>query len=712
MDSAATQFYGQLLDSLHFYLLHLFECGFRTERANLNHINDRKQAAAEAFSRVLVADNNKFNLHCVEAPCVEEETFTSAMISQSFPDTRSRDLVHRFRVFLEQEEYDTDSIIYDITLLSNIANIIHDEELLQNMQLFIMNHTSTSTSFSIGLIFYYWPYYKNYNDKNQLQMKTNWANVNDHGGYAIGELFVEKKHASLKEELLACKYVSKLTYKRISYKARQHIHSHHVKQTKAAGGDWMRFCKFDIEEGTSLSIENLMCLITYCDYTELCTEFKSTFRSTKRFESLTEIKQRNREYWWLSKILRETVQVFGNNKEGRDYGSKWRNVTGPFYCGMSFVMAIPEFNIRLCAPTSTSTVRAIATKFTQGKQGMIIRVNNNGDALSARYLRCFQCAWISRFKEEAECLFFGGDYRIRIESIMVMRTRENFRKPLESLFYFDAMINGSDPLGSDYNKISENDISRLKKLIDIECRDSGVSDHQMQEYIVDTFHLFCLKKTQIIINLCFMDYYFKALHHLIMNPIERGAGHWLDDMSSKNLFKPIIFTLFRNLKEIIIYTTASMLDDKHAYSFSLIALFNLISERSIKMRIKIFAKPKNTEQFSWLFDAYYGDFTFELKSLFAEKGWKAQHKTVRNEKGEKEDCVVMDNHHVYRASSCVSLLSTSPSVASLSPSTNNLLTHRLVGGFNVVPRRQHVGCYRASFQFAQYPPSLTQHHRL
>eukprot|EP01083_Nonionella_stella_P309316 1095071_1 len=360
-------------------------------------------------------------------------------------------------------------------------------------------------------------------------------------------------------------------------------------------------------------------------------------------------------------------------------------------------MAIPEFNIRLCAPTSTSTVRAIATKFTQGKQGMIIRVNNNGDALSARYLRCFQCAWISRFKEEAECLFFGGDYRIRIESIMVMRTRENFRKPLESLFYFDAMINGSDPLGSGYDKMSPNDlskvVSRLRKLIDTEC---GSSKHQIEEYIINTFHLFCLKKRQIIINLCFMDLYFKALYPFIMNSVQRGDTHWQNDMSTTNLFKPTIFALFHNVKEIIIYTTASMVDDAHAYSFSLKSLFLLISEVSIKLRVKIYAKQKNTVQRSWLFDAYVGDFTYALKSLLAEKGWNAQRETVTNVKGEREDCVVMHNDNVRSHAnrlptqpSCLSLLSsTSASVTSLlsSGSKSNVLTQKGVGGCKLVRR--------------------------
>eukprot|EP01083_Nonionella_stella_P174930 607746_1 len=133
------------------------------------------------------------------------------------------------------------------------------------------------------------------------------------------------------------------------------------------------------------------------------------------------------------------------------------------------------------------------------------------------------------------------------------------------------MINGSDPLGSGLETISKRNLDLLHSLIDCEC---GTKEQRMEPYVMETFHLFCLKKTQIIINLCFMDLYFKTLSSLIMNDIERDTvevTNWSNDASCNNLFKNIIFLLFRNLKEIIIYTTANMID--LVFSFSLKSLF-------------------------------------------------------------------------------------------------------------------------------------------
>eukprot|EP01084_Bolivina_argentea_P091116 164061_1 len=85
--------------------------------------------------------------------------------------------------------------------------------------------------------------------------------------------------------------------------------------------------------------------------------------------------------------------------------------SGPFYTGMSFIMVVPEFNIRLCSPTSTSKHIEVTTRFS-GEKGIIITFNNNGANYPARYLRFLDCSWVSKFKEEDERLIFGGGYTI------------------------------------------------------------------------------------------------------------------------------------------------------------------------------------------------------------------------------------------------------------------------------------------------------------
>ena len=139
---------------------------------------------------------------------------------------------------------------------------------------------------------------------------------------------------------------------------------------------------FDVRSGI-LTRENLIALILYTDFAAISEEFTSTFRQIRYNESLQSIKARNQKYWWLAKILRETVQYFGSN--GSPSG---QNVKGPFYTSMSAVINIPAFNISLSSPVSTSKVIEVIARC-QGEEGMILQLNNSGDYESARYLRSF-----------------------------------------------------------------------------------------------------------------------------------------------------------------------------------------------------------------------------------------------------------------------------------------------------------------------------------
>ena len=89
--------------------------------------------------------------------------------------------------------------------------------------------------------------------------------------------------------------------------------------------------------------------------------------------------------------MTETAKVYGQHRF-----DKFR---GPFYTGMSRVMSMPQFNIYLQSPTSTSAALAVAMRFS-GQSGMIIQFENDNGM--AKLCNGFDCSWLSRFKEEDE----------------------------------------------------------------------------------------------------------------------------------------------------------------------------------------------------------------------------------------------------------------------------------------------------------------------
>ena len=75
------------------------------------------------------------------------------------------------------------------------------------------------------------------------------------------------------------------------------------------------------------------------------------------------------------------------------------DLLGPFYCGMSAVMTMPQFTMHLLSPTSTSCHIQVAVKFS-GDQGILIQFNN--DDGRAKDVRGMDISWLSRFKKEDE----------------------------------------------------------------------------------------------------------------------------------------------------------------------------------------------------------------------------------------------------------------------------------------------------------------------
>merc|ERR1711933_101159 len=101
----------------------------------------------------------------------------------------------------------------------------------------------------------------------------------------------------------------------------------------------------------------------------------------------------------------------------------------------------------------------VAIKFS-GDQGIVIQLDNPNTPQYNK-LRGFNCQWLSRYKEEDERLFFGGYYRIKIESIRIRRTRQNFQTFIYSLWCFDTMITGGWPP----EKVSDDEVFIIDSLM-------------------------------------------------------------------------------------------------------------------------------------------------------------------------------------------------------------------------------------------------------
>ena len=137
-----------------------------------------------------------------------------------------------------------------------------------------------------------------------------------------------------------------------------------VKSLKANHMDF--FFHYGIAMESPITMDHIISLILYCDFTTYCTNFSSTFRALG-FERMEDTKKRNASFYFESRLFREAIEYYGVTGDAEK--DTWEK--GPFYTGLNCVLAIPVFNIRLNSPTSTSKDIEVSMKFAT-RSGMII----------------------------------------------------------------------------------------------------------------------------------------------------------------------------------------------------------------------------------------------------------------------------------------------------------------------------------------------------
>eukprot|EP01084_Bolivina_argentea_P258096 434983_1 len=679
-------FYRGLLDNLHFYLVHLYEVGLRIpsitiDESEYNYSTDSKNEhdvdcydkkfsrsvkicetlkKTEAVSRYVNSRRNnksKFNMKTTARYISLEDDMKSTSdfmsgrftkkqdkyITVSFEKTWSDGLFSyignaKLQQFLYQEEYDSDAIKQDVEGdyvfgTSNIFQCVKNMQCVSTIKAYVRT-ISDAASFDVGYIFYYWPYYK----KKTILPTTDLNNIYDHGGHKICDLFIHKKYATFKEEISNYKNIQWDDYRTyVVIKANKYLASEFVRALQAPV---VAHLHYDIKEGTPLQFKNLVSLILYTDFSDLCTEFSSTFRAVKPNESLSSIKTANQEFWWMSKTIRETVQIYGANGAGDGTGAALK---GPFYTGVSHVIVVPELNIRLCCPTSSSKVLSVAMMF-GGDKGMVIQLNNSGDISGRRNLRAFNVSWLSKYKEEAEYIYCGGDFRIRIECIRIMETSQNFEIFQHAMFWFDCMLTGSLMMKCN-DDVTIKDRTIISTLINWKLG-TETNDMPYDLYILQSFQAFCEAKRYIVINLEYMDRYFNLLHPLIMHSVvPDDKNHKLTHLGfqyyEKNLFRKRIFQLFPNLGSIIIYCVSNENTSK-SYSLSLFQLLNLINKSTVanfETTIKATWESVKYNRRSWLWSVWSSINKSKIISTYKRHNWLVSLNETENNCNLKEDCV-------------------------------------------------------------------------
>eukprot|EP01084_Bolivina_argentea_P265051 449145_1 len=412
--------------------------------------------------------------------------------------------------YLLFEEYDTECIMQDIDIYDeyqncNLLTCVNDIHCCLLIKSFIIASNRQNNQFSTGFPFLYHKYYKNIDHQQIQQEQISTAEQNNFGGHSVANLYVKKYYNSLKDEVMNCMFITMDQFKeKVVEKTNKFIETKKCKTIRCIHGkndENKDPLHYGINYNTIISSYHLHAVILYCDFTDFCTDFSKSFRKIKWNESLESVKNRNSRYYHISKYLREAIQYYGVTGDKLFAGNHYTE-TGPFFTGMSFEMNIGSFSMRLNGPTSTSAQKEIAIRFA-GECGILVKLNNNkSPAWNETF---FNTSWISTFAEEDERLFFGGRYAIQIQSIILMKTKNNFKNIIKSLWKFDAILSGHH-LHDDEESITSKDVSIVSALIQYVLGDFSKNKilDRLDKYIKDNWYLFTINKTQIVLSLHYM----------------------------------------------------------------------------------------------------------------------------------------------------------------------------------------------------------------
>eukprot|EP01084_Bolivina_argentea_P299052 515466_1 len=663
----------ELFDNIHFYLIHLEDSGLRmnlllstnkgvtdNDNANdskeddyLNFIDNqfkqqcqkmklkRKQWGLLGFDRLNNEKNTKFNIMANQQHAHSDQhnknggvTFIDNMITKIIKNGDVDTInIKKVSEYIENEEYDSDALIEDINDINDgkqgniYLNVLNhsDDKCFAVICVLIKNYTITAVEFNTGIVFWYWDWYKTEKNVKQFEeaSQLTYYNQNDFGGHSVADLFIDCHYQSMKEEILNCSFISIHQYDEfVIKKGDMYYAADKVKKIRCK--QWRDPLHFGIRKKARLHIEHLYALILYCDFTLFCSEFSSTFRGIKWNETLQEIKNRHKKYVNIAKKLREIIQYYGISG---CYSSDGEYERGPFYCGMSIILNIAEFAIRLNGPTSTSKEVVIAERFA-GRKGCILQLDNRIDGPD--HERFFNCSWISCFPEEEERLWMAGQHKLELESIIIVDTAKNYQKFFKVFMKFDMMISGSK-----FTKnITRKDVRILSACIK--------QPKQLEQYINDTLYLFRSKKRQLILNLY-------QINEIIAKKNKRGAEFVKlmninltpsNTSSECDLFasSPIILTLFPNIDEMIIYAAYNdYYGNYYWFLLSLTSFKSMFSSYKSLQRIVIKCEQKYNKNkwysVSWLQNAFSStnkvQLNIELKT------------TEKNSRGYKEDWLIV-----------------------------------------------------------------------
>ena len=261
--------------------------------------------------------------------------------------------------------------------------------------------------------------------------------------------YVRPKYSSLKEEVtmnrhssISNKHYMKVKRECIELRADRSFIAKDIGMMNTVCG---------IMPGSEMTVEHMIAVKIYTNFTVQQGIFKRHCRRLYREETLESVIRRNKEIAHWCRLLRECVMFWGEPMSPSDV----------VYCGLNARLIFHSLHQRFECPLSTTKQIIVARGFAKGAIGIILTLKRSSP--KTRYLNV---APFTKYKHEDERLFSGSTLKIIDVSIGL----QSLKRYVDALRMLEQIANG---YFIDYEEeTAKLLLSQLRRVVDLSVTDA------------------------------------------------------------------------------------------------------------------------------------------------------------------------------------------------------------------------------------------------
>ena len=244
-------FYIEIMDTMHYNLLHLEDVGLRvnlpSNNNNARNITGLVDESLLKMSKTIQRKRQRYPVRrlnggvkstkfSIFSKNVKRTRVLDRVLKATWIKSKNQSVFDDFHHFLESHEFDTDALDGDIAVfvqcgyshLQNHLRVYGD--VFDALRRCLRHHRVSGASFSTGKWFVYWPWYEGQTVESLMMRPSYWQHI-DFGGHSMKSLAVKPHFENLKEEIVGSGIISRFQFVTvIAKKAKRYLHTSRCKE--------------------------------------------------------------------------------------------------------------------------------------------------------------------------------------------------------------------------------------------------------------------------------------------------------------------------------------------------------------------------------------------------------------------------------------------------------------------------------------------------